>query len=559
MRGRERTFALTEPRGEYPRPSLERKEWVSLNGEWEFGAGSERRFDRSILVPFCAESTLSGLGELPGDVVWYRRRFDAPDAEGLLLHFGAVDYRATVWVNDVEVARHEGGHVPFSADIRSVARPRDNVLVVRAEDPLRDRTIPRGKQYWEEVPEGIFYTPTTGIWQTVWLEPLRNRHIRRLRLTGDLEAGAVEFEVDGDGEIELVAKLDGEVAGRWSGQPGRGRLQLQQAMPWHPDSPVLYELEATLRHRGEAVDRVRSYFGLRKVETRDGRFWLNGTPFVQRLVLDQGYFLDGLLTAPSDEALRRDIELAQALGFNGARKHQKVEDPRWLYWADRLGFLVWSEMPSFHRHTAVAERRLAAEWSEVVRRDRDHPSVVTWVVANESFGLGDVDPAVRSRFLVRLYKLTHDLDATRPVVSNDGWEHALSDLCTIHDYSEPSSLAARYRSVESALDGSANGHAAYDPGFGYRGEPVLVTEFGGLRVAGPGGWGWLDVKDEDEFVDAYGRLIRGLVGPGPVEGFCYTQLTDVQQEQNGLLTAERAPKVDPSLLRPLTMAPKGTL
>jgi hypothetical protein len=537
-----------------------RDEWVNLNGEWEFGAGSSPTFERSILVPFCAEATLSGLGELPGDVVWYRRRFDAPAAESLALHFGAVDYRATVWVNDVEVARHEGGHVPFSADITAVVQPRDNVLVVRAEDPLRDMTIPRGKQYWKEVPEGIFYTPTTGIWQTVWLEPLPARHIRRLRLTPDLERGAVEFEVAGDGEVELVATLGGEVAGRWSGAAGRGHLQLGSALPWHPDSPVLYELEATLRDRdGKTADRVRSYFGLRKVEARDGRFWLNGAPFVQRLVLDQGYFPDGLLTAPSDEALRRDIELAKSLGFNGARKHQKAEDPRWLYWADRLGFLVWSEMPSFHEHTADAERRLAGEWSEIVRRDRGHPSIVTWVVANESFGLGAVDPAVRSRFLVRLYKLTRDLDGTRPVVSNDGWEHALSDLCTIHDYSEPSALARRYRSVESVLDGTANGHPGYDPGYGYRGEPILVTEFGGLRVADSGGWGWLEVRDAGEFVDSYRKLIEGLLDPGPVEGFCYTQLTDVQQEQNGLLTSDRVPKIDPALIRPLTMTPKRAL
>src|SRR5437879_2580765 len=439
--------AETNPlsRPEYPRPSLVREEWVNLNGEWEFGAGPAPTFDRSILVPFCPESTLSGLGELPGDVVWYRRRFDAPQAESLVLHFGAVDYRATVWVNDVEVARHEGGHVPFSADITGVVSGRDNVLVVRVEDPLHDLTIPRGKQYWKEIPEGIFYTPTTGIWQTVWLEPLPGCHIRRLRLTPDLEGGAVDFEIEGDGEAELVATLGGEIAGRWSGFAGRGRLQLEHAMP------------------------------------------------------------------------------------------------------------------SLQGHTAEAERRLAAEWSEIVRRDRDHPSIVAWVAANESFGLGSIDPALRSKFLVRLYKLTHDLDGTRPVVSNDGWEHALTDLCTIHDYSEPSTLAARYRSVPSALDGSASGHPPYDPGYGYRGEPILVTEFGGLRVADSGGWGWLEVRDANEFVDSYRRLIEGLLDPGPIQGFCYTQLTDVQQEQNGLLTAERVPKVDPERIRSLTETPKRVL
>jgi beta-galactosidase/beta-glucuronidase len=519
--------------------------------------GATPGFERRILVPFCPQAELSAIGELPSDVVWYRRRFDAPESECLVLHFGAVDYRATVWVNDVEVARHEGGHTPFSADITSVARARDNVVVVRAEDPLSDKTIPRGKQYWTPKPEGIFYTSTTGIWQTVWLEPLPARHINRLRVIPDLVAGAVDFELDAPGRAELVAVLDGDVVGRWSGLAGRGRMQLERVVPWHPDAPRLYDLEVTLFDEdGKAADHVKSYFGLRTIETRDGRFWLNGEPYVQRLVLDQGYFPGGLLTAPSDTALRADIELAQAFGFNGARKHQKVEDPRWLYWADRLGFLVWSEMPSFHEHSAEAERRLSAEWTQVVLRDRDHPSVVAWVVANESFGLDHIDPSVRSNFLVSLYRLTHDLDRTRPVVSNDGWEHAQTDLCTIHDYSPPAALAERYSSVDSALRQDAHGHPVFGPGYSYGGQPLLVTEFGGIRVSGPGGWGWLEVKDQEEFLHAYRGLVEGLMDAGPVQGFCYTQLTDVEQEQNGLLTFDRVPKVDPVSIRPVTQTPK---
>src|SRR4029077_11593982 len=245
-----------------------------------------------------------------------------------------------------------------------------------------------------------------------------------------------------------------------------------------------------------------------------------------------------------------------ALGFNGARKHQKVEDPRWLYWADTLGFLVWSEMPSFHQHSAEAERRLAAEGTEVVRRDRAHPSVVAWVVANESFGLGDIDPSARSKFLVHLYDLTHELDGTRPVVSNDGWEQALNDLCTIHDYSPPAALARRYPTLDSALEHPDDHPPVYAPGYGYRGEPLLVTEFGGIRISAPGGWGWLEVEDGDEFLRVYRELIDALMDAGPVQGFCYTQLTDVEQEQNGLLTFNRAPKLDPDLIRPSTQTPK---
>jgi beta-galactosidase/beta-glucuronidase len=536
-----------DPSPDYPRPHLWREAWSSLDGEWEFGVGPDPVFNRHINIPFCPESELSGIGERVGDVAWYRRRFDPPRADRMLMHFGAVDYRATVWVNEVEVARHEGGHSPFTADVTSALRSRKNVVVVRAEDSLTDRTIPRGKQHWKEEPEGIFYTATTGVWQPVWLEPLPERSVSNLSLAPDLAQGCVDFEVDAGAVV--VVRLDGQEVGRSAGEPA-GRIALAHIEPWHPDSPRLYDVEVTY-----GGDVVRTYFGLRTVEATDGRFWLNGEPFTQRLVLDQGYWPDGLLTAPDGPALRADIELAKAFGFNGARKHQKAEDPRWLHWADRLGYLVWSEMPSFYEHTPLAEQRLVAEWSDIVRRDRGHPSVVTWVVANESFGL-DADPEARSRLTARLYHLTHALDDTRPVVSNDGWEHSESDVCTIHDYSPPADLARRYRSLETALDGSAAGHQIYDAGFGYGGQPVIVSEFGGLRVKGEGGWGWLEVASEEAFVDSYGDLIGALMQPGPVEGFCYTQLTDVQQEQNGLLTPERQPKVSPGALRPHTIQPK---
>ncbi len=546
-----------QPRPDYPRPRLRRTEWVNLNGEWEFGAGVSASFNRSIIVPFCPESRLSGIGRLPGDVLWYRRRFQAPKAECLHLHFGAVDYRATVWLNDIEVARHEGGQTPFSADITRAVNGGDNVVIVRAEDRLSDKTVPRGKQYWKETSEDIFYTPTTGIWQTVWLEPLPRHHLRELDLQPDFDAGALDFAVDADGEVELTVTLQGAVVARWTRQAGSGRVDLNQVSAWNPTSPLLYDVDIrVLDAAGRQTDKVESYFGLRKVESANGRFLLNGEPFVQRLVLDQGYFPGGLLTAPTDDDLRRDIDIAKTMGFNGARKHQKIEDPRWLYWADVLGFLVWSEMPSFHQHSAAAEARLAAEWKAAVLRDRGHPSIVAWVPANESFGLQQVDDATRARFLVRLYEMTRGLDGTRPVVSNDGYEHTLSDLLTLHDYSTPAELARRYRSLESAIDPTGRAHAPYLPGYAYRGEPVLVSEFGGLTLAGSGGWGYSEMPDQDAFVNEYRGLIQALMGPGPVEGFCYTQLTDVEQERNGLLTADRVPKLDPGLIRQITQTPK---
>jgi beta-galactosidase/beta-glucuronidase len=536
---------------DYPRPNFRRPRWISLDGEWEFGAGAAEKFDRKIIVPFCPQASLSGIGDpAPGDVVWYRRRFDAPEAGRLLLHFGAVDYRATVWVNGEEVARHEGGHTPFSADISRVAGRRGNMVVVRAEDPLADRTIPRGKQHWTARPEGIFYTATTGIWQTVWLEPLPSRSIGGLRLTPDLDRGLVDVAVDAEGEVECVATFDGHEIGR---RKGSGVITLDAVHAWSPESPHLYGLEVTLAEKGHAVDRVESYFGLRKVETRDARFWLNGAPYVQRLVLDQGYFPGGLMTAPSAADLRRDIELAKAMGFNGARKHQKVEDPRWHYWADRLGFLAWGEMPSVRQHSVDGERRFVAEWTDAVRRDRDHPCIVAWAPVNESDGLSP-DPAA---FLEEVYRMTHELDPTRPVVSNDGWQHATTDLCTLHDYGTADVLRARYRSIESALDRSFRARPPYLPGYGYRGEPIVLSEFGGVALAGAGGTSYSEAAGAPDLLQVYQEMIEALMDPGPIQGFCYTQLTDVEQERNGLLTFERKPKIDPALLRPITQLPKA--
>jgi beta-galactosidase/beta-glucuronidase len=527
---------------------------VSLNGEWEFGAGPAERFDRRILVPFCPQSELSGIHSVvQGDVVWYRRRFDAPKAERLLLHFGAVDYRATVWVNGEEVARHEGGHTPFSANITRVVHDGDNVVVVRAEDPLADKTIPRGKQYWKQPTESIFYTPTTGIWQTVWLEPLPERAIEYLRITPDFDAREVELEIGGEGPKRATVAFDGKQVGEWNGDGSKTRIALGEFHPWSPEDPQLYDLDAWC-----GSDHVASYFGLRKVETKHGRFWLNGAAYVQRLILDQGYFPGGLLTAATDGDLRRDIELAKAMGFNGARKHQKVEDPRWLYWADRLGFLVWAEMANFHEHSAAAESRMASEWEETVQRDRDHPSIVAWVPLNESFGFTGVQNAAQAQYQNRLYRLTHELDGTRPVVSNDGWLQATTDLCTLHDYSVAPVLRERYKTLESALEPTAREEPPYLPGYAYRGEPIVVSEFGGVALAGSSGFGWSEAAGAGELLETYRGMVEALMQPGPVEGFCYTQLTDTEQEQNGLLTFDRRPKLDPGRIRRVTETPKGS-
>jgi beta-galactosidase/beta-glucuronidase len=602
----------TTPRPEYPRPQLRRPDWTNLNGEWAFafddeGVGLEERwwetmveglgdpgaspFDRKITVPFCYQAELSGIGEKAfHDDVWYARTFRAPplgEDERLLLHFGAVDYRATVWVNGTQVVRHEGGHTPFSADVTHALNGTpegSNVVVVRAEDPSRDVTIPRGKQYWKEESEGIFYTRTTGIWQTVWMEPVPARRVDRLRLTPDVDAASLDVQVSIEGfepgmALRVVVGREGErvlddrLSGLRSalverrlpllarGEPHESPYPGRWARPalWSPGEPNLYDLRLELLdENGNVLDAVDSYFGMRKIEVRGGKVYLNNRPLYQRLVLDQGYFPGGLLTAPTDGDLRRDIELAKEMGFNGARKHQKVEDPRWLYWADTLGFLVWGEAANAYAYSPGYVRRLTAEWQEVVERDRNHPSVVVWVPMNESWGVPEIEADGRqAEHLLAMYHLTRSLDPSRPVVSNDGWEHAVTDLCTIHDYRNAAALARIYETPESAVR-EPERRPVYAPGYGYRGEPVLVTEFGGItmgRVTAES-WGYRTVADAEGLLERYADLVFALVGSEVVQGFCYTQLTDVEQETNGLLTFDRRPKAQTSRIREITTTPR---
>ena len=598
--------AETVPRPEYPRPQFRRERWTNLNGGWRFAfddgdaglaagwqnttAGDVRAggspFDRSIVVPFCYQSKLSGIGETAfHDVVWYARTFDYAPAgdERLLLHFGAVDYRATVWVNGAQVASHEGGHTPFSADVTD-ALSGENLVVVRAEDPSRDVTIPRGKQYWKEESEGIFYTRTTGIWQTVWLEPVSRHRMENLRLTPEVDAASVELEVYVEG-VEPGMSLRASIT--FAGEPvledtiGLRSSPVERSLPllrrgdapdtphlsewpgaalWSPEEPNLYDLRLELLDEsGRVLDAVESYFGMRKIEVKGGKVFLNDRPLYQRLVLDQGYFPEGILTAPTDRDLRRDVELAREMGFNGSRKHQKVEDPRWLFWADTLGLLVWGEMANAYQYSPDYVGRMTAEWQEAVRRDYNHPCIVAWVPINESWGVPDLarDPGQREHPLA-LYHLTRSLDGTRPVVSNDGWEHALTDLCTIHDYRDADALRASYGSRESAVNSNPARRPVYAPGHAYRGEPILITEFGGIAFSGDEqGWGYSTVNSAEEFLERYEALIAALLHSEPVQGFCYTQLTDVEQEVNGLLTYDRRPKAALEKIREITTRERG--
>ncbi len=588
------------PRPEYPRPLLQRPEWHCLNGEWEFafddadaglagGWHDGRPLPDRIVVPFAYQSPLSGIHDTAiHEVVWYARSFTVPeswDGQDVLLHFGAVDYRATVWVNGREVGHNRGGHVPFYFDIRPYLRPGENRLAVRVED-RQDPRQPRGKQASTGQPQGIDYWCTTGIWQTVWLEPAAPVRIASLRATPCAQEGYVDLQVllhapasdwtvrarvlDGDREVGQA---------RWAGTAAVCHLRLHVEAPrlWSPDSPHLYDLELELLCGEQVLDRVRSYFGLRDVALRNGRFLLNGEPLYLAMVLDQGYWREGLLTAPSDEALRADVEWARRFGFNGARKHQKIEDPRWLYWCDRLGLLVWGEMPNARAWSPEAEEWLAAEWERAVCRDYSHPSIVAWVPVNESMGF----PGLREghpgqyAFLERMVALTREQDGTRAVIDNDGWEHTdVTDILAIHDYSH-TGAALRAHYAETLAGGPlpariwSGSRAVMAEGSVYRGQPVMLTEVGGFL-------GMPDLPPEQldrlyrvyaafgspaELLEKYRDLMEGLAGLPFVSGFCYTQLTDIEQEINGLLTYDREPKVAPEAVAaamwPLLTRPPG--
>lgn len=579
-------------RGEHPRPQLQRDNWRSLDGTWQFAYDDAERwadptdvaFDREIRVPYPPESTASGIGDTGFHAVcWYRTVVQVeplrPD-QRLLLHFGAVDYHAKVWVNGQLVANHQGGHTPFSADVTGPLGTRGHLeIVVRAADDPHDLGMPRGKQDWMRDPHEIWYPRTSGIWQTVWTEVVPTPNLRNLVWTPHLESWSMGFDVQLAGPIDpglsvrvvlrhgdqiladdRYAALGRELS-RMIALADPGIDDYRNHLLWSPAHPTLLDAEIELYRGNELVDAVWSYTALRSVGVQGDRFILNGRPFFLKMVLDQGYWPDTLLAPPDVDALRKDVELTRALGFNGARKHQKLEDPRWLYWCDVMGLLVWEEMPSSYRFTSSAVNRTVAEWSDAIRRDVSHPCIVAWVPLNESWGVPDLATNTAHREYVRaLYHLTKTLDPTRPVVGNDGWEHVATDLVTIHDYaSNPDVLRERYASpeaVERVMERQQpGGRPLTVAGFASRGGPIVLSEFGGIALTTDAkGWGYSKADDPERLATAYEGLLRAVHGCYGLAGFCYTQLTDTFQESNGLLTMARAPKVD---VKRLALATRG--
>ncbi len=587
----------------YPRPQLRRSRWTGLCGSWGFAhddarAGIAERwferaepFTRAIEVPFPPESALSGIHDTGyHPVVWYRREVEVTpeDAAGrLMLHFGAVDYKAMVWVNGRLACTHQGGNTPFSAEISHllVAGARQ-VITVRAEDDPLDLQQPRGKQYWEKSPGYIWYHRTTGIWQPVWLEPLGPVAIREIRWTPDIDRFGVSMTLRLDGapgegwrvRVKLLGDLPRSVLaddGYAIGQRELRRdilLDLNHAatrrrrrLLWSPENPHLIEAQVELADAdGHTIDQVQCHFGLRHIELDNGYFILNGVPTFLRLVLAQNYWPQSHLAAPSVEAMGREVELAKALGFNGIRIHQKVEDPRFLFWCDRMGLLVWGEMANAYAYSDRAAHMLMREWLDVIARDYNHPSIVTWVPLNESWGVPNLDRSPEQRaFVQALYSMTKALDPTRPVIGNDGWQHAVGDIFGIHDYAPSSeTLRERYRDratmKRTFSEVRPHHYALLSEGAALGEQPIVISEYGGLsyRPREEEEWfGYGQFDSADALLDRYEQLTSALLDSAALAGFCYTQLTDTEQETNGLIAADRTPKFDVERVRAINSRP----
>ncbi len=549
------------PRPEHPRPDLYRKDWLNLNGYWDFRfdfgkSGIEEDapkglgFDRKITVPFAPESELSGIaytGFIPS--VWYKRMIDIPKKyqdHRVILHFGAVDYYTSVFINSYLVGEHRGGYTPFQIDITDYLLDGDNLLVVGVNDDNRSGLQPRGKQAQTLYSSGCDYTRVTGIWQTVWLEFVSPNYIDELRIIPDwhncqvIISGLVrKNNQNRNGKIAVEVSYDNEIVGEGSQLTNWGRfylpVSLNRKVSWEIGQGSLYTAKLYYEDDSGSKDFLQTYFGLRAIEIDGNKILLNGRTIFQRLVLDQGYYPDGIYTAREDVLLKKDIEMAQLLGFNGARMHQKVFEPRYLYYADKLGYLTWAEFGSWglKLNQGEAWKNIIPQWGEVIKRDLNHPSIITWCPLNETEKDQDKE------LLETLYQVSHDLDGTRPVIDTSGYIHVKTDIYDTHDYIQAiGNFRARYKQedlpvVLSDLEKYTN-------------QPYIVSEYGGIwwnRENQENNWGYGQrPQSEEEFMERFRGLTQTLLNSLKVSGFCYTQLYDVEQETNGLLSYNRKPK-----------------
>ncbi|MEI8374258.1 MAG: sugar-binding domain-containing protein [Planctomycetota bacterium] len=557
------------PRPEHPRPDLCRENWMSLNGPWQFeidkAADGESRgltygkdLHSKIIVPFCPESKLSGLGLGNNELlknVWYRRTFEVPAAmkgKRVRIHFGGVDYQAWVFINGQFAGTHIGENTAFAFEITKFLKDGTNEVVVKVSDDIRSGLQPRGKQSPDQS-GGCIYTRTTGIWQSVWLEAVGSSFVESISVVPDPDNSRVliEAKINGsDKDLTLTAEAfaDGKLVGSdTAAGPWQSRLvlNLKEKKLWEPGTPFLYDLKFTLHSGKEKLDELKSYFGLRKVAIDGRKILINGKPVFQRLILDQGFYPDGIWTAPSDEALKKDIELSMACGYNGARLHQKVFEPRFLYWADKLGYIVWGEFPDWgFNFEPQGYSAYVNEWTEILLRDRNHPAIIGWCPFNE-------EDKKASELQQMIWNITKAVDPTRPALQTSGWTHTLPhpEVLDAHDYEgNPATLRQRWMgnlSVSAEDLGVPARYVGKPSPRSDRGVPFMVSEIGGIGWAVGGGWSYgSGPKDFNEFYARYQGTIDAMLDNPHLFGFCYTQLTDVEQEKNGLHYYDRKPKFD---------------
>ena len=570
-----KNFTSDMPRADYPRSQWVRESWYCLNGKWDFafdfGKSGEARgmwkndeYPMTINVPFCPESRLSGIEYkdfIPA--AWYRKTLDfkkLPEGRALL-NFGAVDYYCKVWINGVLCGSHKGGYASFSIEITNALKDGENTIVVYAEDDQRSHKQPYGKQCDDYYSVGCSYTRTTGIWQTVWLEFVPRAFMSSSKIIPHAADSSVDITVFTDGanygeKVRAKAYYMGKEMGSASASVVNGNASLKLTVSekhlWDIGKPELYDLSLVLENTdGESTDKVQSYFALRDISLGKKSLEINGRPVFMRHVLDQGFNPDGIYTAPNDEFLKKDIELSMALGFNGARFHQRVFEQRSLYWADKLGYLVWCELPGgADVGTAEILENVLPEWIEIVNAQFNSPCVIGWVIFNETYHKFAIDEeAVRI-----MYRVTKELDPTRPVIDASGGVHYETDMFDVHEYeSDPAKLTEYLEEMkkdETAFHVCSyryRGNAPYRRET-YKGQPYWVSEYGGVFwnpetvKNGAAGWGYGNAKTEEEFAERYAAINEILLSHPRICGFCYTQLTDVEQEQNGLYYYDRRGK-----------------
>lgn len=554
------------PRFEHPDPQSERAAWLNLNGEWDFefdfgnskkesGIIERKDWETKIIVPFCPESKLSGIEHtdfIPA--VWYRRSFDitAAQLEGnVLLHFGAVDYETTVYINGKNAGSHKGGYASFKFNITEYLVEGENEIIVHAVDDIRNPLVPRGKQSQLLKSHGCDYTRTTGIWQTVWLEFVPKAYIKSFKLFPDYVNGIIGISavVEGEGEFTASASYEGKAMGSFSKAAKStitGEIKLDEIHLWEVGCGRLYDLELTF---GE--DKVKSYFGLRNIKLDDYKFLINGKSVFQRLVLDQGFYPDGIYTAPNDEALENDIKISMAVGFNGARLHQKVFEKRFLYHCDRLGYIVWGEYGNWGLDWSnqAALAAMLPEWCECVERDFNHPSIIGWCPFNETW---DIDGRKQyDEVISTIYKVTKHMDETRPCIDTSGNFHTITDIYDVHDYEQDYHV---FKENYDKLMTEGIFYERFPERQMYSGKGCAwISEYGGLQWSrGDRGdaWGYGNApKTKEELIERYAGLTNALLDNYRMFGFCYTQLYDIEQEQNGLYYYDRTPKFDPEIFR----------